>query len=251
MKRKHTLLGGCSGLLILACVCLFGLGSLQMLMPGNVTPIVTEAGKRPLEQAAEPSDVERAGNLSNMTGTAVATQTLALEQSPQSNPAAVSTPAPTTFVVVVTTRVVVLPNGAQGVTAASKVSLIVRDGPGTLYKQIGSLKQGERVNLLGISPDKQWVQHSKGWSAIAYLTITGDIHLLKVVLVNLPAPRPPTVKAVSVPPSAIPVISNSPPAIAPSSGVRVGAICRDGTRSSATGRGACSHHGGVAYWLYQ
>lgn len=30
--------------------------------------------------------------------------------------------------------------------------------------------------------------------------------------------------------------------------VRVGAVCRDGSSSSATGRGACSHHGGVAYW---
>ncbi|MFC2104370.1 SH3 domain-containing protein [Bacteroidota bacterium] len=30
---------------------------------------------------------------------------------------------------------------------------------------------------------------------------------------------------------------------------RVGAVCKDGTRSSATGRGACSHHGGVSYWL--
>jgi hypothetical protein len=33
-------------------------------------------------------------------------------------------------------------------------------------------------------------------------------------------------------------------------GGRTGAICRDGWRSSATGRGACSHHGGVSYWLY-
>ena len=32
-------------------------------------------------------------------------------------------------------------------------------------------------------------------------------------------------------------------------GQRYGAICRDGTRSSATGRGACSHHGGVWTWL--
>lgn len=30
---------------------------------------------------------------------------------------------------------------------------------------------------------------------------------------------------------------------------RTGAICNDGTRSNATGRGACSHHGGVNYWL--
>jgi hypothetical protein len=34
------------------------------------------------------------------------------------------------------------------------------------------------------------------------------------------------------------------------SSVRTGAVCRDGWRSSATGRGACSHHGGVAYWTY-
>ncbi len=35
-----------------------------------------------------------------------------------------------------------------------------------------------------------------------------------------------------------------------SSSVRSGAICEDGTRSSATGKGACSHHGGVSTWLY-
>ena len=27
---------------------------------------------------------------------------------------------------------------------------------------------------------------------------------------------------------------------------RVGAVCKDGTRTKATGRGAGSHHGGVA-----
>lgn len=32
---------------------------------------------------------------------------------------------------------------------------------------------------------------------------------------------------------------------------RVGARCCDGSRSYATGRGACSHHGGVDYWLYE
>jgi hypothetical protein len=33
-------------------------------------------------------------------------------------------------------------------------------------------------------------------------------------------------------------------------GYRIGAICNDGTQSSATGSGACSHHGGVSCWLY-
>jgi hypothetical protein len=31
---------------------------------------------------------------------------------------------------------------------------------------------------------------------------------------------------------------------------RCGAVCNDGWRSNATGRGACSHHGGVHHWVY-
>jgi hypothetical protein len=31
---------------------------------------------------------------------------------------------------------------------------------------------------------------------------------------------------------------------------RVGATCNDGTASSATGSGACSHHHGVKCWQY-
>ena len=31
---------------------------------------------------------------------------------------------------------------------------------------------------------------------------------------------------------------------------RIGAMCNDGTTSTATGRGACSHHGGVSCWMY-
>lgn len=41
------------------------------------------------------------------------------------------------------------------------------------------------------------------------------------------------------------------PAPAPAqSGARTGATCNDGSHSNATGRGACSHHGGVRVWLY-
>lgn len=32
-------------------------------------------------------------------------------------------------------------------------------------------------------------------------------------------------------------------------GDRIGARCKDGTSSTATGSGACSGHGGVEYWL--
>src|ERR1019366_7109596 len=31
---------------------------------------------------------------------------------------------------------------------------------------------------------------------------------------------------------------------------RIGATCKDGTNSTATGSGACSHHGGVSCWQY-
>lgn len=34
-------------------------------------------------------------------------------------------------------------------------------------------------------------------------------------------------------------------------GKRIGAVCKDGTKSTATGTGACSKHGGVSYWLYE
>jgi hypothetical protein len=40
------------------------------------------------------------------------------------------------------------------------------------------------------------------------------------------------------------------PSPTPGGGGRTGAICRDGWSSSATGSGACSYHGGVAYWTY-
>ena len=36
-----------------------------------------------------------------------------------------------------------------------------------------------------------------------------------------------------------------------SKGKRTGARCNDGTKSNATGRGACSHHGGVDYWIHE
>ncbi|MEN7546984.1 hypothetical protein AAG747_03645 [Rapidithrix thailandica] len=39
---------------------------------------------------------------------------------------------------------------------------------------------------------------------------------------------------------------------APTEGqVRIGSVCKDGSLSKATRNGACSGHGGVAYWLYK
>lgn len=61
------------------------------------------------------------------------------------------------------------------------------------------------------------------------------------------APPAATPEPAPAPPTATPVPTPQAP---PESGHRVGAVCRDGTRSNATGRGACSHHGGVDHWIY-
>lgn len=50
--------------------------------------------------------------------------------------------------------------------------------------------------------------------------------------------------------SDIPQIPKEKPKKRKGTGARIGAICCDGTRSYATGRGACSWHGGVCEWLY-
>lgn len=53
------------------------------------------------------------------------------------------------------------------------------------------------------------------------------------------------------PPAPVPVTSTPQYSAVPSTGGgRTGATCRDGSHSNATGSGACSHHGGVAQWLY-
>lgn len=48
-----------------------------------------------------------------------------------------------------------------------------------------------------------------------------------------------------------PVVTPTYQAPVQNSSVRVGAICVDGWQSGSTGRGTCSSHGGVSYWLYE
>jgi hypothetical protein len=51
-----------------------------------------------------------------------------------------------------------------------------------------------------------------------------------------------------VPISGIEALPHTNPITATAQVVSIGAVCRDGTASSAVGRGACSHHGGVQCW---
>lgn len=70
-------------------------------------------------------------------------------------------------------------------------------------------------------------------------------------------PTPPADRVTPTPtkePTRTPGPTREPkPTAAPATGggQRIGAICRDGTRSSATGSGACSRHGGVDHWIYR
>jgi hypothetical protein len=61
-----------------------------------------------------------------------------------------------------------------------------------------------------------------------------------VVIAPTPTPRPTPIPT----PTPTPTPTPSP------NRTRIGAVCRDGTLSGATGSGACSSHGGVSCWRY-
>ena len=61
-----------------------------------------------------------------------------------------------------------------------------------------------------------------------------------------PAVTPEAIKPVAT--SGIETLPRTKPTTAAEQLHRIGAICRDGTESGATGRGACSRHGGVRCW---
>lgn len=109
---------------------------------------------------------------------------------------------------------------------------------------VGAVASGDGVTLLSKTPDGAWYQvetssGQRGYMSASLLRTSPDV--VAVIPARDPGPAPVVIR-----PTARPA-----PAAAPATGVRVGAICRDGTRSNATGRGACSHHGGVDHWLYQ
>jgi hypothetical protein len=71
-----------------------------------------------------------------------------------------------------------------------------------------------------------------------------DVYWNQMPLVMRPAPTP------TAPSNPLPVPPGDRPWCAGSTGtIRIGAICIDGTISTATGKGACSFHQGVACWI--
>jgi uncharacterized protein (TIGR02594 family) len=71
-----------------------------------------------------------------------------------------------------------LPPPSSGDTTyrVDAASLNLRQGPGTNYAVVGSLKKSEMVNGLAVSPDGQWAHVKKangmtGWASLKYLTM--------------------------------------------------------------------------------
>lgn len=148
-----------------------------------------------------------------------------------------------------------------------KRSANMRQGPGTSYPVVRTVNANATVELLAVREEKgqRWYRVRadgvEGWMSATVLSVDDAVAAAVPVDIQTLAPLPTaTPKPVAVAkPTATPkpvvviepTVKSAPTIVVQSSGVRVGAICRDGSRSSATGRGACSHHGGVDHWLVQ
>jgi SH3-like domain-containing protein len=133
-------------------------------------------------------------------------------------------------------------------------SVNLRTGPGLDYAVIRTLKVRTIIDLIARRDEngERWYQvragADEGW--VSGVIVQVDESQAAALPINSEAFTPPTATAAAKPKSAPPAAPKptavpEPTAVAVSSGVRIGAICRDGTRSNATGRGACSHHVGL------
>ncbi len=121
----------------------------------------------------------------------------------------------------------------------------LRTGPDTNFPVLGGAQVGQALDIVAQNETGDWYKLSSGAWIAAFLVDNKPASLA----VDAPSALAEQ-STTGSPPTPTPL----PPAPAaptpnPLSGQRYGAICRDGTQSGATGRGACSHHGGVAQWL--
>lgn len=124
----------------------------------------------------------------------------------------------------------------------------VHSGPAEFYTILGQVWLGEEIPLTGRTKIDGWVAISykgkQGWvylkSKNAEIDIRGDFSKVPVVLIANATFAPPTsYPSPTAYSTSIPIIS--PPIYKPIGRTR----CRDGTYSNSTGRGTCSHHGGI------
>ena len=131
-------------------------------------------------------------------------------------------------------------------TPAANRSANLRGGPGTSYPVVGGVQAGQVLTIVAQNPAGDWYQLSDGNWIAAFLVDNAPDTLSTIADTPMPTSVPPVIEPTAQP-APQPVAQ---PTADPRTGQRRGAICRDDTTSGATGRGACSHHGGVAQWLY-
>lgn len=160
-----------------------------------------------------------------------------------------STTAPTTVVEPTPTPVAEqaqAPATTEISTAASaNRSANLRGGPGTSYPVVGGVQTGQVLTIVAKNDAGDWYQLDNGQWIAAFL-VNNTPSVVSAPSQASAAPAQPVVEPPTPTPVPQPIAQPAPS----SSGGRTGAVCRDGTTSSATGRGACSHHGGVDHWLY-
>lgn len=100
-------------------------------------------------------------------------QEVAVSPAPQGAARAASpTPAPTPG------------SGGPRLAATARQFPFVRRGPGVNFAVITNLRQGDRVDVVGRSPDRGWFQialqgePSRGWVSQEFLAVEGDVNTL-------------------------------------------------------------------------
>ncbi len=163
-------------------------------------------------------------------------------------PIPTSTPAPT-----FTPRPLPTPTSAPPALIAQSSVNVMREPVDVVAGNnlLGTLPAGSYLPVTARSADglwwKVWYNNASGWvrsgSSASPIGAMAAVPFVALTYATFtPIPVPPT-----APPAAPPGLTGVCAGISP--GQRYGAICTDGWRSSSTGRGTCSSHGGVAVWL--
>lgn len=106
---------------------------------------------------------------------------------------------------------------------------------------------GKSVTAIWFLTSGQWAYYLPAFPSASSLTSLPNVASIFIVLAGSEAAPQPTA-APTAAPTQQPTVA--PTATATPASARTGAVCNDGTSTTATGGGACSGHGGVAYWLY-
>jgi hypothetical protein len=72
------------------------------------------------------------------------------------------------------------PNGGLNACLESVNSLNVRSGPGIIYPSVGYLLKGSCMTITARTASTTWVKSDKGWMAVHYLQVEGDLSQLPI-----------------------------------------------------------------------